>query len=330
MTRKRKTKELETSQLSASYIPPEAIRQDPRLSSRSFETPKLYLHMFLEDIHLKILPYDRSQDENPVRMAVSPKSKETEDLIAYAISDRHYVRDFPDAVREFFQSCAYLQVAHGECIYEIVYLTEPESKRAVKFELRRIAPATIRPHFGKWIQYIPPVVAKERGLPTQIEIPEDRVLAFAPPVRYQQRLRGMLGDLASLSEQTLPKFVLEQSPAAAQTAFEVEEHIRANRRAIASVTEAIGWNARGLFEKQALEYYQIYRELKFQEFKVDIRESILETLNAGLARIGMIVGFQAAVQLGGLPTKEEIQKARQALLAGPSTMGEIWKPFLKY
>src|SRR5208337_4313626 len=46
----------------------------------------------------------------------------------------------------------------------------------------------------------------------------------------------------------------------------------------------IGWNVRQLFEDDMLEYYILHRRLLFEKFKIELRQSILATLNIGLGR----------------------------------------------
>jgi hypothetical protein len=64
-------------------------------------------------------------------------------------------------------------------------------------------------------------------------------------------------------------------------------------------------------------------QLRFLEFKIKIRNLIMEHLNETLAKIGSMVGFQAAIELTGLPTLQDVEDAKSDLQAGQQSMTDL-------
>ena len=62
-----------------------------------------------------------------------------------------------------------------------------------------------------------------------------------------------------------------------------------------------------LFWDNELEAFQVWRTIRFVEFKVRVREAILAQLNEAIAIAGEVVGFDAAVEFEGLPTLQDVE-----------------------
>ena len=97
--------------------------------------------------------------------------------------------------------------------------------------------------------------------------------------------------------------------------------------ALAKITKDFGWDARNSFEKEALEYYLLYRYLKFEKFRIELRNSILDTLNVGLELVGKQLGFDSKILVDGLPTLDEVQASYNHLLQGDIPFSEVLEPF---
>ncbi len=89
----------------------------------------------------------------------------------------------------------------------------------------------------------------------------------------------------------------------------------------------IGWNARGSFNDSVLSYYWILMSLTFERFKIRLRETMLDTLNAGFERIGEKLGFEARLKIEGLPTLADVDHAIEQLNSGAMPFTEVMKPF---
>lgn len=93
-------------------------------------------------------------------------------------------------------------------------------------------------------------------------------------------------------------------------------HQREQGELFATVTEPIGWNVRRLFKDNHLEPYDVWRDLRFLEFKIRLRDLIIDRLNQALREVGGRLGFEAAVELNGLRTLAEVEEAKDGLRTG--------------
>lgn len=92
----------------------------------------------------------------------------------------------------------------------------------------------------------------------------------------------------------------------------------------------MGTNARNALEKEASEYYLIYRYLKFEKLRIELRNSILDTLNAGLELAGKQIESNTRILITGLPTLDDVQTAYNHLLQGDIPFAEVMERFQGY
>jgi hypothetical protein len=112
--------------------------------------------------------------------------------------------------------------------------------------------------------------------------------------------------------------------------YDSANQVYSRKLALAESGRSIGWNARGLFNDETLEFYQLKRQLLFEKFKVELRGAILDTLNKGLSFAGKQMGFEAQISILGLPSLSDVEMAEYELDAGTKSFGDIIKPFLLY
>ncbi len=112
-----------------------------------------------------------------------------------------------------------------------------------------------------------------------------------------------------------------------RTHYDVKAHIHMHNVALANSTKLFGWNARLLFQGEALEYYLIHRNLLFERFKIELRDSIVKTLNEGVKHAGSKLGFTNEIVITGLPTINDVQTAFEHLQKGDASFEEILAPF---
>ncbi len=138
----------------------------------------------------------------------------------------------------------------------------------------------------------------------------------------------MMSSLDAVGLGILPDFALASMRSGGRSVpFDTEAHLRTRHMALAEATSAIGWNARWSFDGDVLEYYLLDRQLTFEQFKIELRDEILATLNVGLRRIGTEMGFRAQVVLEGLPTLTDVVTARERLSSGNIAFKELTDPF---
>ena len=98
--------------------------------------------------------------------------------------------------------------------------------------------------------------------------------------------------------------------------YDITELSEIEQRAVASITRSTGWNGRRTFNKAVTNYYAMCRFLRSEEFKIRLRDTVVDGINRILAVAGATVGFTAEVSLHHLPTLEEIAVSRNDLAAG--------------
>ena len=305
--------QLVSSQMSIGYHPTSSLDEYYK---------KYYPKIFVDDVVAALIPY-RVRSGSGFRVRIDPADRDLEYLIARGLGDPSHRLE--DAVRNLFVSCASRVMIEGEAIYEIVYCSDPFDHSIVEFRLAPIHAQTLTKRRKKLIQRIPKSIARDLGVPSTIELIPDRIFAFRALSPVVGDLKGIMDSLSRFSG-VFPTFV-EVVDMKELGQFDSAEFDRAQLLAVAEATKAIGWNARGLFDENMLDYYRVHRDLVFQEFMVEFRAEILATLNQGLKTIGRQIGFTAMIKIEGLPTIEEVHKARVRLESGDGTFREILEPF---
>jgi hypothetical protein len=330
--RRDKTRDLSRSQKTISYYPELNGEVDPRPKERYRYFELLQSHMLIETVGTHIIPTGGRSRKKPIRIDVAPASRTVQTLVASALSRDHgWHAELPSAVAEFVSECAQSVMAFGESVYEIVYLSDTTAQTIVAFELVRVQPFSVRRRLGRLVQVVPREVVNRRGVSPFIDLPADCILIFKPPMGIQDSLAKSLESLAVLSEKLMPEFALKNfREATSKFHYDSTGQVYSQKLALAEAGKAIGWNARGLFEDDMLEFYSLRRQLSFERFNIDFRTAILETLNEGLVLAGNQMGFEAQISIEGLPTVSDVELAQSELESGTKAFGEILKPFLIY
>jgi hypothetical protein len=289
---------------------------------------ELYPHMLFEDVRWGVAPISGRSDSGEFRVSLVPEDQRAQDLIEAGMAREGYSHDLADSVCDFLQECASLVVAYGEATYEVAYLSEREGSEPEGFELVLIPAGTVREQRGRLVQHLPTAFAREHGLSPEIELVRDDVLLVSPPKPLGRQLRRMLASLSFLSTNIMPEWVFQFAPMdPKRPPFEEGLHVTSRKLALAEATREIGWDARGLFGDELLEYYQLLRLLRFERFKAELRELILSGVNDCLMRVGRRLDFRGRIEMEGLPTLDEIESAEEALRSGSRPFTDIVKQF---
>ncbi len=302
-------------------------KSDPTTAELERAYRTLYPHMLIEDISLDVMPIGGRSERPGFRVFLQPSDQQTEERVTDGLKG-NYARGLAGAVSGFLRQTAMKCLAFGETLYEIVYLSEEEKGVPVEFRLESVLPGAVRKKGPKYIQVIPEGEAHKRGLAGTIQIDPEYLLAFelSPTIRHRKEMILILKDM---SEEPAPKFLL-RPPESSQPAvpYDFSKHHRTTNIVIAKLTQAVGWRARRLFDKDMLEYYSIHRFLRFEQFKLRFREHLLATLNEGLERVGRRMNFSTQIEVEGLCTQKDIDGAFSKLESGPSSFKELIDPFL--
>lgn len=326
---RRKIDNLLRSQQSIFYYTDLEGQDDPVLVARPDYLGQFYPRMLIEDVRLSIMPIGEHSTNETFRVFITPADQAIEHIVAAGLWKDRYTPTLTRAVCEFVRRCSATIMAFEEAIYEIVYLSVPETQKVTAFELVSIQPRTLKRRWGKLVQYVPASVAEARRLPRYITLSPERILFFKAPRQLKSKLKHIMEDLASLSGATFPDFALPNADSPHRIPFDSTIHTRARSLAVADATKLIGWNAQEelLPRGEKLEYYFLYRQLRFYKFKIQLRDSILRALNEVIAHVGKTIGFSGSIETKGLPTLEDIAIAHAHLQAGNKPFDEVMRPF---
>lgn len=300
---------------------------EARAEMREYFT-HLYPRMLIEDVSHQVTPLGLRTTRVGFEAGVVPRNEAVSDLVAAALSRHGQGFDLAEAIHDFFSQCSGLLMTYGEAVYESVPVIRKADEQLAAFELEPIPWGTYTRRRGGLVQRVDPEVAQDLGVPETIEVPEADIVSFDLPSYVARGHRRMMEALTRLSDPVLPGFALKSDPLdPKRVPLDSTAHIRSRLVAVAAATRHIGWNARGLFDREITEYYQLHRFLAFERFKVELRESILSTLNQWLERVGGRMGFQARIELRGLSTREDCQAVERDLQSGGRPFKEVVDAF---
>jgi hypothetical protein len=301
---------------------------DPDLAARmhavSFEG--YYTYLLHQDLTV-VIPYNLGRGDGPSARLIGPDNDRARPLIEDAISDRDYARSLTDSLRHFVTSTAQHLVIAGPVTYEIDYLrpTGAAPEHPTSFRLELVAPGTMAEHEGRPIQYVPAAFGgpqDETGL-HYVELDSATLVAFRLDPDLEAPVRKMITFLRAANSQQGAEAILMEQSVTGRSPYNFAKHQRERSELFAEVTQPVGWNVRGLFKEGHLEPYDVWRQLRFLEFKVRIRDSIMNRLNAAIAEIGARIGFQVSIELSGLPTLQDVENAKEDLRLGRCGLSEL-------
>jgi hypothetical protein len=329
--RRKRSEELPNNRKSVWYYPEMDDGASTETQERTAFFESLQSHMLIEDIDVQVIPYVRLSEKEPFTVELVPASEEVEALVADALTsrDRGWHDELASSLADFVRECTQSVITAGEAVYEIVYSSNPTDQRVVAFRLEPIRAFTVKCRAGKYYQEIPEKAAERLEISRSISLPADSILIFRLPRDVRKSVERTLQTLVVLSKKIMPKFAMNFAEAASKFYYDSSNQLYVQRLALAHAGKAIGWNARGLAVDDMLEFYSLKRLLRFERFKIVVRNSIIDTLNEGLKRAGRRMGFEAQIRLHGLPELSDVERAKSELESGSKSFGEVLKPFLR-
>ena len=153
---KRKAKEeLERSQKSVSYMPDDVLQNRTDVVNRAEYHTEFYPSMFIEDVRLRIMPIGGQVSKKEFNISLDPPDPRAQQIIEKAISRDRQRDNFARIICDFISNCAAHLLIYETETYEIVYLSEPESRKTVGFEFVQINPFTLVERGDSFSQFLP-------------------------------------------------------------------------------------------------------------------------------------------------------------------------------
>jgi hypothetical protein len=287
-----------------------------------------YSRMLVEDVANGLVPYGHRSE---FKLSLEPENPQLELLIAEGLDRDGYQPYLSDSVREFLREAAKTVLAFREATYEIVYFSDPETDNVVIFGLSFILPWTLTRKRDGWVQTIPPAYAERVKGESQIQLPADSVFHVRLPKSIDRYFVPMMTDLEGLGRDMHPAFGMPVPGAPVRDiGFDFKEWRKCHNVAIAHGTRESGWNARNSFPDEVTEFYYVHRFLRFERFKLAIRDSLVSQVNDLLLIVGNHLGFYARIIISGLPDAAQLDESMQQLESGTAPFADVTKPYMWY
>ena len=325
-------------------------RQGPKFSRKTIdfartsgaEAPSdpwrsLYGHMFLEDIHYKVIPIGGKSAQHPdFKIELEPTDPEDERVIRYALPQDGYIDyTLTETVCKFVQHCA-LQLGYkGKSNFEIAlgvantddaplqgYQPPVDEARIFRLEPIRGRIFEIGPY---WIQFVPPKYwRKDERVYSKLLAADVWNLALPAELGGAYRQAQILRELVSSSNLT-PAFVKDAlSGTDKWYGFDFGYFNTLQDVAIARETSNWGWPGRLLWQNRTSEYFQLYRHVRFALALAKLREHIIDELNKLLSRRS----FPSRLIMSGLPTAKDVQNILLQIESGKMSFQDAWNSVL--
>ncbi len=318
--------ELRSSRRSRTYY----TMGDPELTERvrrAFPIEGFYTHLLHQDLD-HVVPYSIGRDSGGRARVVGHDADVALPVIAAALSERSYP-SLQDGVREFVNGTAQNLVLGGPCTYELAFLSSPDDTaddtEPVGFRLELVMPGTLAERGGSTIQYVLPTLSelRDRNGLAYVNLDPSTLIRFSLPADLEKPVRRLAQFLITANQEQGREFGLMERSFQEKSDYEFLAHKRERGELFAQVTQPIGWNVRDLYPDNQLEPLQVWRRLRFLEFKVRLRDSILARLNEAIALAGRSLAFDASVSLEGLATLQDVETAKDDLRSGRRGLGDL-------
>lgn len=303
-----------------------------------------YTRMFIEDVQY-VVPFPRQHPSWEAAL-VGDTDDKTSSTVTEALPSRYgsgFNRSLTEAYRDFSATCAQTIVAYGRAAYEIVYSLPPdgertagggaqparaaeedrpdaESRHPAGFRLTPVRPY-VRSPGGRHYQYVPRLDADDDPFgrsntepPRWIRFDPSRIVVIELPRERRRQVSRAWNGLVranALYGATSQLLMSGSTPG-----YDLEAHKRAADVSVARATRDVGWNVRMLFGERQLEPYQLRRQLQFVRFKFEIRDAITAGLDEAISKAGRHLGFDASVELRGVPRVKDVDDALAELDKG--------------
>jgi hypothetical protein len=288
-------------------------------------------HMFFEDVHNQVLPY-RSAERSGYEIAANPDDEVTKERLVTIFSSteppyRELTYHLSDFIREVAGQIAFWGIVH----YEITQVEAVPAKDGWRRSFRGIAvgerlrvPARIPGRvlmIGPRVFQIIPKAERGQGRPPVVLLPKSKVWSIGVPeslggMRGYRSLRKCLIEGGEL----IPRFAKGTSWLAERN-LDMKAFLSQRHPLVAKGSSMWGWPARSLWRGETLEYYELYRHLRFARALSILRQHVLSDMNQLLRRTQV----SAELTLRGLPSVIDIEECLRKLDSGSISFRDSYK-----
>lgn len=289
----------------------------------------LYGRMFIEDVQNHIMPIGgRSRAKPNFSIGFEPQDPDLLKIIKLCFTQNyrsHGSRNLTEAICDFVADVAVALAYKGTVHYEITKINRQESLESATQSSINTAVASIQAfqpqivpgvvfHLGRYYFQIIPRSEWERVKERLVVIPAADIWKLRVPLALGgSRVHKRLLKSLSLASNSLPDFVPDaMRDQSGFQAFNFQEFHRRQLLTVARESSEWGWGARRLWRDESLQYFRVYRDLRFARAMAILREYTIQCMNELLER----QGFRLTIKVNGLPTKNEVDHQIKQLEVG--------------
>lgn len=286
-----------------------------------------YIRMFDQDVHTGILPIGGISKNTNFSVYLEPPSDHVSELIRIGLKTNYgEPSNLTEAICDFVDETASILVNFGKVVFEIIYFYENEKKQENKyFLLDHIYNNCLNNFFSFYWQILPKDYEFNHDEEKKrfILLPRKKlvVLKIKNMSGSYKINKSFMSKLKYCGKSSFPNLVYKNL--AISSYIDISSYTKEQKRILAKVTKKIGWHLRGGYYDYTLEFYQIFRHLKFEIFRANLREYILNELNIALKKIGKDFGFNSKIIIKGIPSSFELNDHVKKLMSGNLQFSEI-------
>lgn len=296
----------------------------------------LYPHMFSEDVHNSVLPISQHYSKRKnYSILLDPPDKNIEELLIkiFVSQDGYEPTNLTEAIGEFILDTAGLLAYWGSVYYEIIPAFETEKNdnsdpTKIPFRLIRI-PGRVMKLLRSYLQIIPKKYLAEGKWPF-VFIPSQSIWDLSvPQVLGGRKKHSQMMKSLRFASLTIPEFVNNQMTNQVDKnefkqnlglpEFSFSEFHQIQKLAIASESALWGWPIRFSLADETLEFYQVFRQVKFAQTMAILREYILTRLND-------LINNQISTSMlyfNDLPTYADLKKIEMDWINGKISLEDV-------
>ncbi len=322
------------------YYRPNELEWWCKFREKDFLGNKNYPHMYLEDIEAHLFPFNQSFVE-----LLTPSEESEKIITSILYSPSH---NLSNAYRNFIENShiIYYLLLYGECHFEIIRQPKSEiyfeTDSDIGFEpetqisLEVIPPYSAIKILDNVYQYLPQSIRKKdpmslginriKDLPPIIKIDGCDTFSIKLSSELKNQSRGLLKKLAFYSDHSIMPAYAQRKlmEDGVREEFDYQWYKDASFEYIAAATSKIGWNVRNHYKEATLEFYEVYRLLKFQIYLLNLRTCILEGINQGLNKVIQ----DCKLKYINMPTETLLGQLKNNLFSGEIEFKKIYNAYI--
>lgn len=298
--------------------------------------PTGYLWMLAEDVGTELWWHFHRMAETGSEDAVCLRgaTEETTDLVCDAFSRDSYADDFRSILGHFCQMAAHEIISQGKALCEVIIGRNCDDApgQIEAADLLWLPTELMTKRRTVYVENIPSDVAERDKCAAQLEIPVEKVLRLTSPKKWCHSLDSIRQCLPTLeaSRHGWTRDRIESMGAGRENGLEdFTSVMRSYGAAMARICAPIGWSGRGLWQEHMASYQSSVWQLRWYEFCIELRDSIIDAARRGIDIIAEAQGEQVELICDAVPSLADVQEARHRLRSGENSFSEILAAFSK-